>query len=126
MLPKFNFLDHFFLAQNCDCSNVSGIIKEKIDAAKKLALNHELRTNDRKGLLGSIFAHLGSFLSGILSALLATVSSIVSNLPESIATALKGLSRNGIIGLLGGLAKGLNVFLRKNSANAIIGLLTGK
>lgn len=121
----------FFLAENCGCSNGNendDIIEEKFDEAKNVVLKHEQQANDKpsQGFLGSILAHLISYLKSVLSGSFAAIQSIISNLPDSVASALKGLSKNGLIGFLGGLARSLNEIFREAPAKSIIGLFTGE
>lgn len=117
-----------FLDDNCACSNENDdLIEEKLDEAKNFAEKQEQKDDKSyQGLLGSIFGHLGSFLSSVLSAVLALCQGSVALLPESLASALKGLSKKGLVGLLKGLVKGLNSAFKRNSAMAVIGGLTGE
>lgn len=138
MLLKFNFRDVCFLAGNCACSNEDenknknekdDMIMKKLDEAKHIALNQEQQANNNpnQGVLGSILAHLRTILKSLLSAILTGYLSIVASLPEGLAGALEGLSANGLIGLLSGLARSLNELFRKTSGKSIIsGLTTGE
>lgn len=123
----------FFLAEDCGCSNENknennDIIKQRFDEAISLALQQERKANDdpKQGFIGSILAHLGYLLKIALSGALSGILSLVPNSPQIIAGALKGLSGNGLIGFVGGLARSLNAVFKENSANAIIGLFTGE
>lgn len=103
-------------------------IKKNLDEAKHIALKQELQANDKsnQGLLSSILGHLGTILKSLLSALSTGYLRIVAGLPEGLSGALKGLSKNGLIGLLGGLARSLNIVFRKGSATALINGLSGE
>lgn len=103
-------------------------IEANLDEAKNIALNQELQANDipGQGLLAWIFRHLGSYLKAALSGSLAAILSFVTNLAESVTSALKGLSKKGLIGFLGGLARGLNALLRRSYAADDIGISTGE
>lgn len=116
------------LATNCACSNANYVIEEKVDAAKHISLYQEQQANDKpnEGPIGSIIKHLGYFLNILLSAALTGYLDVVSSLPEGVASALKGLSENGLFGLLGGLARSLSSTLEKTSANAAISGLSGE
>lgn len=95
---------------------------------KTIARKEELQANDKpnQGIVESILRHLGTALKSALYVLLKQPLSIVSSLPKGLASARKRLSKNGLIGLLGRLARTLSVELRKISANAFTGALSGK
>lgn len=98
-----------------------------MDEAKNISLNQEQQDDKSyQGLIASILGNLGSLLRKVLAGALETTGAAVSNVPKSIGDALKGLSEDGLNGLLSGLIRGLHATIISNSAGATIGGLTGE